>query len=350
MRAYKFISFAALALVLFFQNTAYTGCTKPLEDTTIDSTITPPPSSPPVQDTISLVKKLEVLTSLFPDYIPKKHRTYYFSYDNQKRLTQVGIKDYLMTVSDTFTTRFEYTGTNRLPARIIMPDFLKTSIPGQPSYDTTWFYYFADGKLKKDSSNELFYNSATFTLVRRPLYRNYFFPNVTTSIVDWFWTISALEKPTFLRRDSTILRASGEPESIKAQYVQEPAAGLGSYALAHGFRFSDVVNPLSKLNISGTPFSLIYNNVKNELLGNYAHPLVHRGNGFADYLDFISPVLPNIFFIGGYNKFNEMVSSSAAEFSFEITPWTLRPSYPSEVKVTMSTSVAGDKYIYRYLY
>lgn len=350
MRFYKLISLVAFTLLLVFQNTVNTGCSKPPQDKPVDSTTNPPPPPPPPPDTISYVKKLDIFTSLYPTYGLKSYRSYFFKYDNHNRLTEVGIKNYSLVVYDTFTTRLEYIGNSKLPTRIIMPDLQRSSLPGPAYYDTTWFYYSADGRLQKDSTNELFYNTASGSFIRKPLYRNYAFPNVSTVKVDWFWTRSASQQPEFSRRDTVRLSSTGKPDFIKAQYVQDPAVGLGSYALANGFTFSEVVNPLSKLNISGTPYSLIYTNVKSELLGNNSHPMVYNSNGFADYLDFVSPVIPTLFYIGGYNKFYQMINSGSAAFYIEITPWVIRPSYPSEIRVTMGTSIAGDRYIYRYYY
>ncbi len=108
-----------------------------------------------------------------------------------------------------------------------------------------------------------------------------------------------------MRRDTIRTDAAGRPELIKALYTSG-----GSYALAEGFNFSQVVNPLSKLNISGTPFSLIYTDVKNELLGNSYHPLVYNSNGFAFYLDFLSPFIPNLFYLSGYNSTHQILGKA----------------------------------------
>ena len=350
MRFFKITSLAVLALLLIFQNTVNTGCTKPAEDQPVDSSINPPVPPAPPADTISYIKKLDVFTGIYPNYALKNLRSYSFTYDNKNRLKEVGIKNYGQVVFDSLTTRLEYIGSANLPSSIIMPNLEFSPRSGPAYYDTTWFYYSADGKLLKDSANELVYNSASFSLIRKPLYRNYSFPNPSIAIVDWFWTSSKSDELQLLRRDTMWLTSTGEPDSIKARYVQDPAAGLGSYALVSGFKFSEVVNPLSKLNISGTPYSLIYTNVKNELLGNDSHPLVYISNGFAEYLDFVSPLIPTDFYIGGYNKFHQMVSSSSAAFHTEIIPWAARPSYPSEIRVTMSTSLPGDIFLYRYSY
>lgn len=297
----------------------------------------------PGGDTVALVKKLEVLTSLYPGYGIVPYRTYHFYYDGMKRVSAVGIKIYPLFVTDTFTTRLEYSGNNMRPGRIIMPYLNGFQAL---SYDTTWFSYGQDGKLEKDSTYELFYGGP----VRKPLYRIYTYPDATSAKIDWYWAPSVSANPVLLRRDTVRVNANGRLDSIKAVYVTDPATGTGSYAKAHSFTYSQVINPLSKLNISGTPYSLIYTDVKKELLGNTTHPVVYNSNGSATYLDFVSPVLPGLFYIAGYNSLGQIMGQGGVSFTVEITPWSVRPDYPSEIKVAMSTSLVGDKYIYRYTY
>ncbi|WP_462254598.1 hypothetical protein, partial [Ferruginibacter sp.] len=86
------------------------------------------------------------------------------------------------------------------------------------------------------------------------------------------------------------------------------------------------------------------------LLGNNTHPIVFNSNGSANYLDFVSPVIPNLFYITGYNSLHQVVGQGGAAFPVEITPWSVRPSYPAEIWVRISTSLAGDRFIYRYSY
>ncbi len=343
MRLYKIIALISLGVLLMLQ-AINTGCSKPPDTPppVVDSI--PPP--PPVPDTISLVKKLEVLTSLYPGYGIEKYRTYSFYYDGQKRLTAVGIKNYSIISVDTFTTKLEYNGNSNLPSRIIMPDINASLLPNPASYDTTWFYYNANGKLLKDSTYERWFGGTA----RRPLYRNYSYPNAFTVKIDWFWAPSLTLSPVLKRRDTISLAGNGNPHRFKAVYVEDPATAEGGYGVAQDFTYSQVVNPLSKLNISATPYSILYTNVKKEMLGNSSHPVVYNSNGFADYLDFVSPVIPNIFYIFGYTRYHQTLGQGAATFTIQITPWTVRPSYPAEIRVTISTSLVGDKYIYRYSY
>lgn len=342
MRINKKIGLAGMVAIFILSQTLNTGCTKPQEIALIDTIIIPPP--PPVpQDTVSLVRKLDVLTSLYPSYNIVPERSYSFYYDNQKRVTSIGIKIYPLFTTDTFTVQFAYSGASKVPYRGIIPYVSGFSAP---TYDTIWFFYNPDGRLQKDSISERFYGTNT----RTPFYRLYTYPDAQTGKIDWFWPNTVVENPVLRRRDTVRVNANGLPEFIKAVYPTDPVTAVGSYAKAEGFTFSQIVNPLSKLNISGTPYSLIYTDVKDELLGNSSHPLVYNSNGFATYLDFISPQIPNLFYISGYNSYHQIIGQGGAGFPIDITPWSVRPSYPAEIRVRISTSLAGDKYIYRYNY
>ncbi len=327
------------------QNTINSGCNKPQDITTLDTIIItpPPPPPPPPGDTVSIVRKLEVLSSLYPNYAINPFRTYSFTYDNLKRITSIGIKTYPAYTTDTFTTRLAYTGNNMRPTYIVMPYI---DIFSPPAVDTTWFYYAADGKLLKDSCFERFLGGP----LRKPSYRFYSYPNSSTAKIDWYWCANATASPSLLRRDTIKLNAGGQLDFIKAVYPTDTVTAVGPYAKAEGFTFSQIINPLSKLNISGTTYSLIYTDVKKELLGNSYHPLVYNSNSFAIYLDFISPYIPNIFYISGYNSLHQIMGQGGLAFPVEITPWTVRSNYPAEIKVKVSNSLAGDSYIYRYSY
>jgi hypothetical protein len=345
MRAYRIITLAIIACFILFISSINSGCSKP-EDTLPAGIVTPPPAPVLPGDTVSLVKKLEILSSLYPNYAIKPYQTYTFSYDGLKRLTSVGIKTYPTYVTDTFTTTLKYTGNNMHPDYIIQPAI---DIFGPPSVDTTRFFYAADGKLQKDSCLERWYGGS----VRRPLYRLYTYPSSTMAKIDWYWSATLAANASLQRQDTVRVDGAGRPNTIKSLYsLDQTGTGQagGSYALAEGFTFSQIINPLSKLNISGTPYSLIYAGVKKELLGNIYHPLVYNSNGAAIYLDFISPYIPNIFYIWGYSSTGVGLGQGADAFPIEITPWTVRSSYPAEIRVQISTSLAGDSYIYRYKY
>jgi hypothetical protein len=343
MRVPKIISLFILIAFLLLQQTFNTGCTKPQDTPTTDTIIVPPPPTP--IDTVSLVRRLDELTSLYPSYTIILNKSYSFYYDNLKRVTSIGIKIYPLFTYDSFTVRFDYSGTGKLPYRAIIPYINGFSTP-VPSQDTVWFYYNTEGRLQKDSSFERYFSGPD----RTPAYRLYTYPDTLTAKVDWYWPSSVTQAPILKRRDTVRLNATGLPDFIKAVYPTDPVTAIGSYAKAEAFTYSQVINPLSKLNISGSHFSFLYTNVKNELLGNSTHPLVYNSNGSATYLDFISLYLPTQFYITGYNSLHQVLGQGGASFPVEITPWTTRPTYPSEIRVRISTSLSGDRYLYRYYY
>ncbi|WP_462249452.1 hypothetical protein, partial [Ferruginibacter sp.] len=260
MRLYKIIPLISLTFLLIFQNSINTGCTKPQDIPAVDTIIITPPPPPVNNDTVSLVRKLDELTSLYPGYGINKERSFSFYYDAQKRLTSVGIKVYPLYVTDTFTTRLEYIGNSKFPYRIIMPAI---NVFSPPSYDTTWFFYAANGKLQKDSSYERWLGGPE----REPFYRIYSYPDSNTAKIDWYWIPAVSANLTLMRRDTVKFNATGRLDFIKAVYLNDPIRADGAYAKAEAFTFSQIVNPLSKLNISGTPYALIYTEVKKELLG-----------------------------------------------------------------------------------
>jgi hypothetical protein len=341
MTYYRISTTVVIIFLLAIQNTMNSGCTKTQEVPLVDTVILPPPPPPP-SDTITLVRKIELLSSLYPNYAILPYITYSFYYDNQKRLTSVGMKTYNLNVNDTFTTKFLYSGNSTKPTNIIMPDI---NFSSAPAVDTTWFFYGLDGKLQKDSTSERWL-SAT---VRKPLYRLHTYLNSSTTKIDWFWTNNNSITQSLKRIDTVKFNNSESLAFIKTVYPYDTVSTIGSYAKVE-FNFSQIVNPLSKLNISGTPYSLIYTDVKRELLGNSYHPLVYNSNGIAFYLDFISPYIPNMFYITGFNSLHQVIGQGGATFPIEITPWTIRSNYPSQIRVKISNSIAGDSYIYRYTY
>lgn len=346
MHSLKTFTAILIALVLFSQLAVNTSCTKP-EDDPQDTIVNPPPPPPPL-DTVSLVRRLEMHTSLYPNYVINPYRTFSFYYDNLKRVTEVGIKNYLTVLTDSVTTRFQYAGTGRQPVSAILAD-MKSSLSGPVFSDTCWFTYGTGNKLIKDSTNERIYSAAIGGFVRRPLVREYSYPASGQVRIDWTGSFSATGPVGLLKRDTIQTLVNGNPNILKMQYAQDPAT-LGSYARGEGFVFSQINNPLALLNISGSAWAPVYANVKSDMLGNQYHPVVYNSNGFAEYLDFLSPRIPTQFYIGGYNKLNQMINGAAAGFFITITPWSQRNTYPAELRVIISNSLAGDSYYYRYFY
>lgn len=219
MRFYKLVSVVTVIILLVVQNTVNTGCSKPPNTPVDTTTINNPPPPPPPSDTVSLIKKLEVLTALYPNYVANPYRTYWFTYDAKKRLTTVGIKNYMSVLVDTFTTRLFYSGNNMLPDRIIMPN-IKNSQSSQPArYDTTWFFYSSDGKLQTDSSNEDIYYTTSGGFVRSPMLRLYSYPTTNMGTIDWYGAPAVSQPVQLQRRDTVKIGTDGKLQTIKALYL-----------------------------------------------------------------------------------------------------------------------------------
>lgn len=325
--------------------TSISGCKKSNIVVTNDTIINPPPL--PI-DTILYVKKIEETFLQNNPSIISRTRDYNFYYDTQKRLIKVGIKNYGAVLYDSLTTSFSYIGNNKKPSVVIMADASGSSIGGPAYYDTTYFTYGANETLLKDSTNERTYNFATSSYYRTPLYRLYSYPNNSILKVDWYWYGNG-NTTTRLWRTDTLSADASKITNLKTVFFYD-IPNYYRYALGEVFIPSTYINPLSKLNISGTNFSYIYANTKNEILGNSNHYLITGTNILAYYLDFISPYLPTQFYLSPYSSNGVLVGSQGQFFSTEISPLLTRPKYPELLKVEASTSFPGDKFQYRYFY
>lgn len=309
-------------------------------------TITPPPPPPPT-DTISYVKKIEETYLQSNPTINRRTRDYNFYYDGQKRVTKVGIKNFGSVLYDSLTTVFSYNGNNQKPTSVILANVTNSGFSGPAYYDTLYFTYDASGKLTKDSTNELYYNFPSGIYSRTPLIRIYSYPG-NLAKVDWYWVKVQGSNPVLSRTD-TVATDSTKIINLKTVFFLAPP-NVFEYAKGEVFTPSAFVNPLSKLNISGMPFAYIYTSTKNEILGNSNHYIITGTNILAYYLDFISPKLPNDFFLTPRNSNDVMLGNQSQFFSTEITPWALRPKYPELMKVAATTSYPGDKFQYQYYY
>lgn len=321
-----------------------TSCKKTIFSTSTD---TPPPPPPPPIDTISYVKKIEETFLQSNPAINRRTRDYNFYFDAQKRVVRVGIKNYGPVLYDSLTTIFSYNGTSQKPYSAILANVTNSSISGPAYYDTLYFTYDGSGKLIKDSTNELFYNFPSGLYTRTPLIRIYSYPGGLCK-ADWYWVRTQGGSPVLARTD-TIGTDSTKITNLKTVFFSLNPA-VFNYALGEAFIASAIVNPLSKLNISGMPFSYMYSSTKNEILGNSNHYIISGTNILAYYLDFMSPKLPSQFHLTPRNSNDVMLGSQSQFFSTEITPWTLRTKYPELMKVSATTSLPGDKFQYQYYY
>jgi hypothetical protein len=332
----------SLVFFLFSIVTLNNGCSK--SETRVTPVIRDTVVTPPViKDTITYVTRIEEDYIQDNPTITRRNRDYTFYYDNLKRVIKVGIKNYGGVLFDTATTLLFYTGNSMRPGIVISPEINNTV-----NYDTTYFTYDGMGRMIKDSSNEIVYNSTAGVYVRRPKYRTYSYPTATQSLTRWFGHREA-SRPLELVREDT-LNHTGDTQivKLKAQWYYGQQLKQ-NYALAEAFSYTGFINPLSKLNISGTVFSPVYATVYNEVLGNRNHKAADLSNILPYYLDFYSGKLPSQFIIGGFTANDWLLGAQYDRFFIEVTPWTQRPTYPSKITVSASTGL-GSKFVYRYYY
>jgi len=344
---FKGIIFLAIVLIALI-----TSCTKP------DASATPVPpttndtnvvvTQPPPVDTTTYIRRLE------EDYVQsnptsaRRNRDYSFYYDNNKRVTSVGIKNYGPVGFDTATCWLFYSGSSPKPYMIITPNNIVSSNVGPVYYDTTYFRYNSNNQLVADSGYEPFYVQSTKSYIKTPLKRYYNYQGTTKSTVDWYGFLNAEGPLGIFRRDSLEYAANFEIRKTKSQfntYTFRP----GYYAVGDGFTYSNYINPLSRLNISGTIVSLIYTGVNQEVLGNSYHKAISSQNILPYYLDFFSSKIPSYFYLGGYTPQGDIVAGEADAFDIRITPWAQRITYPSQISVGASTALE-DRMVYRYYY
>lgn len=334
------ITLVTIAFILFVSSGAPTGCT-PDRSTTHDTIVPPPP--PPVPDTVTYIKKLEEKFGSSPS------RIFSFYYDAQKRVTHIGLRFYYSSnISDSFTTRFFYTGSSTNPYEIIRPAPLKSQPGGPTYYDTLWISYNSSNLPVKDSSTDLVYNNNTNLLVYKPLVRYHSYPNTTTIQTEWYGSFDASNSNLLIRKDTTLLNSvTGTVQKITSRFSNAEHA----YGKAENFSVSPYVNPLAKLNISGSIFSVVYSPVRNEILGNSFHPAVWNSNGLAQYIDFINQWIPARFYFAAYAPDGStLMGSGAVEMNVQVSPWPPRGTYPASLVVSMVNSLPGVTANYFYTY
>lgn len=290
-------------------------------------------------DSVGFIKRIE--ESYYHGITPNtsKNRDYSFYYDSTNRLISVGLRSHSPVGFDTATCSLYYKGANTKPYMIITPN---TQSINPVLYDTVYFSYNSANQIIKDSTNESGYLSATQRVARKRVYQ---YPDAITTIVHWY-------APLFLNGPQEIVRA----DTIKKQAVNVKTnfygfgGAVGNYAKTEGFTYSNFINPLAKLNISGTIYSLIYKPTNFELFGNSAHKAVYNSNVLAYYLDFYSEMIPKSFFIGGYSPGGFLISAQSDLFTINITPSPRQGNYPAQIEVHGRTSLPDAKFIYKFYY
>jgi len=328
------------------------GCSKPDDVVTPpgkqDTVVTTPPDPPVIPDTPSYVKRIVVTYLQDNPRVTRPQSDYTFYYDDLKRVIKVGIKNYSPVLFDTATTLLFYTGNSLKPNKVIAPNTYRSNPGGIVIYDTTYFEYDTYNRILKDSSTQLVYNAATSTYIRMPLYRNYVYPDATKTSIRWYGHQEGSAPLSLIREDALDHTLDSQVTNLKTQFYYSETIKQ-NYATAGTFTYTGLINPLSKLNISGTVFSLIYTPVRDEVLGNSYHKAVLNSNIFPYYLDFYSGKIPSSFWLGGYTPNGDLISAQSDYFSIEAIPWTERNTYPSKITVGARTAL-DDKVEYRYYY
>lgn len=260
----------------------------------------------------------------------------------------MGIKNYGSILFDTATTRLFYTGNFPKPSIIISPNTIYGRAPTPAGYDTTHFSYDVENRLVKDSVMIWGYYN-TPQLIKQPSRRLYFYPDSLTIFVHWYAVVFAGQPPALLRQDTIKTKVNKVLSNIKTQFFStnnQPS----NYALAEGFNYDTIINPLAKLNIGRMIFSYLYTPTYREILGNQNHKAVWNSNILPDYLDFFSPVLPSSFHLSGFYADGFLIGAQSDAFSIQVIPWSKRLRYPLQITVGASTALPGDRFVYKYYY
>jgi hypothetical protein len=318
----------------------------PKPDPPITDTVPKTDTTPPKKDTIQYVIRIEEDFLQSNPTIDRRNRDYSFYYDNDKRVTAVGIKNYDNVLYDTATCWLFYTGSAPKPRMIITPNFSVSSPGGTLYYDTTWFTYDNSNRILSDSGIE-HANGLYPAITVNPLKRTWSYPDDTKTLITWYG-VPAPGSPLQIIRKDSINAAAGEISNMRTQFYYGNGT-RGNYASTESFLYSTYINPLSKLNISGTIFSLIYSPVKLEILGNSDHKAVSNTNILPYYLDFYSTQMPSGFYLGGFTSGDFLIGSTYDQFDIQITPGIKRPEYPSQISVGARTAL-DDRFIYRFYY
>ena len=339
MKAIKYLFILPTIIgILFIFSVPQTGCSPDRSD--LDTIPTPP--SPPGPEIISYVKTLEESFGSTPS------RKFTFYYDAQKRVAQIGIKHYYAgNTTDSFTTRFFYSGNNKYPYQIIRPNSLNSQPGGIHYYDTSWITYINAGLPVKDSSRDLVYNNVTNLPEHKPLVRNYNYPNNSTLVTEWYGSLDASNGNLLIRKDTVVFDGtSGTVQRTNSQFLN----AVYTFGKTENFLFTSYINPLAKLNISGSIFSMIYSPVRNEIFGNSLHPTVWNSNTIPYYLDFINRSIPSHFHFAAFYPDGSMAGSGVVNMDIQISPSASHVNYPASLSVTMGGSLPGTVGNYHYTY
>ncbi len=325
-----------------------TGC-NPGSGTT-DTIAPPPPPPPPVlPDTVTLIRKLEEFYISGNPNQETRVRTFSFYYDNQKRVTAIGLRNHSSFQTDTMTTRMFYTGNEKFPRIIITPSTASVTT-GPALYDTCWISTGSNGRPVKDSATDWSYNSTTGQVEHVfPVVRNYTY-NGNQTYIEWRGRYHSNVTGFETLRLDTIISTADTLITWANSVFYTSQAWMGSpNTITQASLGSSYLNPLAQLNFSGTFYSLIYTPAVYEILGNRFHIAAHNSNTLAYYLDFYNNKIPARYFMSSYLG-SFLLAAGGIQVDITVTPWATRPVYPAELFVTMSFGYPGDKFRYKYTY
>jgi len=311
-------------------------------------TVSKPDTTTPPVETILYVSRIEEDYEQSNPHIVRRSRDFSFFYDGSKRLVQVGIRNYGGILFDTATCRLTYDGDNKKPSMVIAPNRVVSGYGGTLYYDTTWFAYNSSGRIVYDSSVQ--HAPGQFPAIEtRPLTRSYSYPDNMRTFISWRGIARTGGEVEALRSD-TINASGGRIGTLKSTFAYPTSLGLtGNYAKMEAVTYTSYINPLSKLNISGTIYALIYTPVTEEVVGNSVHKAVYNSNILPYYLDFYSPAIPSQFYLGGFTSSDFLIAAMYDAFDIQITAGTVKPEYPSRISVGATTAL-DDRVVYRYYY
>lgn len=303
----------------------------------------PGSTKPDPSDTVPLIRKLEEVYS--ERSFLHKIKTISFYYDNQKRVSSIGLKNYASSF-DSGTIKLFYTGNQTKPFKIISPNtqFSKWGIDNV-FYDTTYFFYNTQGLLIKDSGYVMSFNRDNSW--KQLLTRHYNY--ISSSQFSVQMAKKQYDDNTMLafRIDTVQFNPNITFDKIKILFKNIQMSG-SNLAVIENVRHSGFLNPLAKLNISGLHYFWITTPNDFEILGNTNYKSIDRGNIIPTYIDFASAYLPSTFFNSAYDV--PGVFFYGDEFTIQVIPWAERADYPKTLKVKGSSSLPETEVIYNYYY
>jgi hypothetical protein len=328
-----------LSIGLFL--TLFTACTQQSPD---PPAYTPPGDTttqiPPADTTVDqhepdanpgLLMLQEVYIQSNP-HIVRPNRNFTFYYDDQQRVSTVGIRYFSVVAYDTAVTTFFYHGNSRHPYMVICPNRGTGNPATNYTYDTVLFWYDAAQRLIMDSGY-----SRTFDGSRKLLVRHYTYTTADQFSIDLYEGAGDADLSLF-RHDEVTFNTDSTINTVKILYYSQ-GIQVG-WVFTNGITYSNYRNPLANLNISGLYYDWLETPNDKEIFGNDWDKSTTNLNTLPYYMDFSSVRIPYYFgFNSGYPEL----------FDIQITPLNANSSYPQLISVGAATALE-DRFEYTYYY